>query len=1097
MFGDRPRIFVLSAKDKYTAEIMRDQHFNYLASLNTHNSEHHLDELAFTLGERRSRFPWTLACAANSLEALVASLDKTKPQTQASVVPARSSRVPRLGFVFTGQGAQWYAMGRELIGLYPVFKDTLIRAQGYLYELGVPWSLIDELMRDESSSHVNEVEYSLPLVASVQMALVDLLKSWGIHPTGVTGHSSGEVSAAYASGFIDLKYALAIVYYRGDLTTRLVHLLDDSGGMIAVGLGREDAQERISRVKSGVLVVGCVNSPVSVTVSGDTPAILELEAMISQENIFARRLKVTAGYHSHLVQPITEPYLEAMAPWVTPIVENGDSVIYSSSTTGRRMSRTEDITDPAHWVRNALQPVEFVSSLRHMCMDETQNNASSVDALIEVGPHAALGGPIRQCLAVPELKGLKISYASCLIRGQSAVESMHSLVCKLIQQGYPVDLGAVNFPHGRPHSLQILRDLPPYPWNHQTKYWWESRLSKFARDRIVPSHDLLGRPTADFSPLTPTWRHIIRPRDIPWVRDHVVQSSIVYPGAGYISMAVESLRQSVQIKAQITGYKLEAIDISRALVLEDDDEGVDVRISLRPCVDRIYSAQGWNDFHIQSLQSTGKWILHCEGRIAAITEDSKTFCLHDELAYRHANFWDESSLWPTVRADETYQGLKEIGLSYGSMFQNQITTQKGIGRSTTVIRVPDTVAVMPCNYQQSHVIHPTTLDTIFQAMSHTLPSAGVQGRDASVPKSIASLYISADISSEPDHLFKMCSRLDQAKSNGFESSTTVHNAGSSPTSSLGESPILILQGLFCQSVGGPVATSQSNLDKWCFSTVWKPDVGMLMASDLSPTPASELIDASISAKNLQTTALTYMAETVLSLAVEATPNFEFSQYLQWTKETVKQNMRKLWTDRIFQDSAENTLLCQMGRNLPGILTGKVDPVELMRDIYLKEPLSVTNCALQVQQTVELLLHKNPSARFLEIGAGRGECTRIVLKLLKNLPNSGVFCGSYDVTDPSAEYVDSLRAGETADRVAFQRYDVDINPTEQGVETGCYDLIIASPQVYMAHNLQQSMAYVRTLLKPGGRLFVWGPALDRVEMRMVYETLPAWRSKFYR
>jgi SAM-dependent methyltransferase len=352
------------------------------------------------------------------------------------------------------------------------------------------------------------------------------------------------------------------------------------------------------------------------------------------------------------------------------------------------------------------------------------------------------------------------------------------------------------------------------------------------------------------------------------------------------------------------------------------------------------------------------------------------------------------------------------------------------------------------------------------------------------------------MSSQPDHLFKMFSRLDNAKSNGFESSATVYDSEGSPSSRLGDSPVLIMQGLFCQSVGGPVIASQSNADKWCFSTVWKPDVGMLAASYLSPTPPLDMIDACIAANNLQTNALTYMAETLLSLAVDATPIVGHSQYFQWMKETVKQNMKTLWNGRIFQDCAENRLVRQIGENLPGILTGSIDPTKLMYDIYMREPPTVPDCAHQVQQTVELLIHKNPIARFLEIGAGRGECTRIVLKLLKNLPNNGVFCGNFDVTDPSAAHVDSLEANETADRVLFQQYDVDMDPKEQGLEIGCYDLIIASSWIYMARDLQQSMAYVRTLLKPGGRLLVWGPNLDRVENRMVFETLPSWGGKFH-
>jgi acyl transferase domain-containing protein len=116
-------------------------------------------------------------------------------------------------------------------------------------------------MRHENDSRVNEIIISLPICVGLQISLVRLLQSWGIRPTGVTGHSSGEVGAAYIAGAIDIKSAMAIVYTRGSLTTRFQEVMDRRGGMVAVGLGRDDANSYISRLTTGQVIVACVNSP--------------------------------------------------------------------------------------------------------------------------------------------------------------------------------------------------------------------------------------------------------------------------------------------------------------------------------------------------------------------------------------------------------------------------------------------------------------------------------------------------------------------------------------------------------------------------------------------------------------------------------------------------------------------------------------------------------------------------------------------------------------------------------------------------------------------------------------------------------------------
>ncbi|RHZ73806.1 hypothetical protein CDV55_100878 [Aspergillus turcosus] len=1102
---NRSRVFVWSAKDETAAKAIGPRLREYLnnAAAAGKEPEEVLDRLALTLGQHRSHFAWNVACSAESLGRLVSQLG-----TPELLKPRRTSRVPRLGFVFTGQGAQWFAMGRELIGLYPVFRDTLRQAEAYLHQFGATWSLIEELTRSESESRVNEVTFSLPLSVAIQLALVDLLRSWGIHPTGVTGHSSGEVGAAYAAKAIDLKSAMAIVYSRGHLTTQYGKTFERNGGMIAVGLSREEAQEKIARVQSGQLVVACVNSPVSVTVSGDVPAILELEQLMAEEKVFARRLKVNAAYHSHHMVPVAEPYREALARYISADPDFKGDVIYSSPTTGDRMSSADEIASPEHWVRNMVQPVEFLDSLQNLCLDRGNENARSIDMLIEVGPHGALGGPIRQTLMLPELKEAGITYATCLKRGESAVQSMHNLVCTLVQQGYRPDLGAVNFPYGH-HGHRILTDLPPYPWNHQTSYWKEPRINKALREKTFAPHDLLGRTTTDFSPLTPTWRHIIRPRDIPWVCDHVVQSSIIYPGAGYICMAIEAVRQMAADPSAIAGYKLEAIDIISALVLEANAEGVEVRLSLLPPSDSVLRAQSWQVFHIQSLDLSGKWVLNCEGRICVITNNSDRSSPRDEVSesagepQKGSSKEDgEDGFGRRVDAAETYQSLNALGLSYGKMFQNLVSSRTAPGRSSSILKVADTAASMPYQYEQSHVVHPTTLDTVFQAVFLNLPPAGSKQRNAMVPKTIKSLYVSADISSQPGHLFEVRSHLTKSSSQGFESCATILDAGQPDQAS---SPVLTIDGLFCQSVGSAAPTA-AEMDKLCFKTVWKPDVDLIQLADLSSTHPVDPVLVKMG-QDIRAAALGFMADAVQALAGDREPDARQSQYLEWIQNTIGQKSPEVLPiseplETIEHQTELGALVCQIGRSLPAILTGQLDPMEIVSQHGLntqdpeaeEDPLWLAGCFSQIRAFVDLFGHKKPRANILEIGAGRGRCTKVILEALSPETEASALFARYDATDPLSEVIEATGARlEGSERVRFQPYDIESDPTTQGFEANSYDLIVASPVLYTAQDVEQALARVRSLLKPGGKLLIWGPVLDSLAMRMVYGTLSGWQN----
>lgn len=180
-----------------------------------------------------------------------------------------------------------------------------------------------------------------------------------------------------------------------------------------------------------------------------------------------------------------------------------------------------------------------------MCVEPAKTGSKTnkgVDILVEIGPHSALAGPIRQVLGSALLMGLDIGYKSALIREKGAVDTTQALASFLLAIGCKGDLDQVNFPQSS-SKLEVLRDLPPCAWNHNVRYWEEPRLNKAHRFRKYPVHNLLGTLVAGENTSAPTWRHIIRPTEIPRVHDHLVQSETIYPGAGYICMAIEGARQ--------------------------------------------------------------------------------------------------------------------------------------------------------------------------------------------------------------------------------------------------------------------------------------------------------------------------------------------------------------------------------------------------------------------------------------------------------------------------------------------------------------------------------------------------------------------------
>ncbi|PYH93170.1 ketoacyl-synt-domain-containing protein, partial [Aspergillus ellipticus CBS 707.79] len=474
-------VFLFSSYDKTSGSQLIRNMSDYLASRGLKDSQF-MPSLAYTLSEKRSLLAYRFAVSASSPHELSTILAKSDQKLQKPSKPTNTS----IGFVFTGMGAQWPGMGLELLKKYSVFEESIARADDCLKSLWCPWTATAELQKTGDDSRVNEPQMSQVLCTAVQMALVDLLASWNVHPAAVIGHSGGEIPAAYAAGGLSFEAALQVAYSRGYLMSKLAEKDKDAGGMLAVALPADQVEKHIGKIRKGKVSIACYNSPSNVTVSGDLAAIKELEELLatSGTGAFTRRLNVNLAYHSHRVEQIADQCREALDD-IQP-EEKGQARFYSSvegSELGINYLGTE------YWVRNMTCPVRFSDGLAEMCRGSGKKR-NELDMLLEVGPHSTLAGPIRQILDSLD-KGSsrtkpRISYTSCLTRNIDAVSTITSATSALLMAGCAVDITRVNqYPPGEPPKTLV--DLPPYPWNHTVKYWCEAPAVPAGHASTVPN----------------------------------------------------------------------------------------------------------------------------------------------------------------------------------------------------------------------------------------------------------------------------------------------------------------------------------------------------------------------------------------------------------------------------------------------------------------------------------------------------------------------------------------------------------------------------------------------------------------------------------
>lgn len=1118
----RRRLFILSGFDQDASKRQAKALGDYLETREA-GDDSYLDKLAFTLGERRTQFIWKAAVAASSQaelsKALLGHVDFSK-----------ATKVPNLGFIFTGQGAQWCGMGKELLESYLVFRETIDRIGSYLRELGAPFDVADELTKDPKLSQIGLALYSQPLCTAVQIALVDLLASWGIKPASVTGHSSGEIASAYTMGALSLEDAMSVAYHRGVSSSNMQKKSTVSGSMMAVGLSKADTLPYLAELTQGKVVVACTNSPSSVTVSGDTTAIDELLALLNDKKIFARKLAVDTAYHSHHMQAVAEEYNAAISHIKVQHPLAGD-IAFFSSVLGKRIDASE--LGPSYWVANLLGEVRFADSVRSLCLETSsggkkarkRSSAPGVDLLVEIGPHSALAGPIRQIIqADGKLKDAGIGYTAPLTRKVDAVKTTLDMASKLLLGGYPVNLAALNRPIGS-EARSVLVDLPSYPWGHTNSYWAEPRLSKVFRQRAYPRTDLLGALDRNSNSLEPRWRNIIRPSEIPWVKDHKIQSNVVYPAAGYIVMAIEAAFQRATEKSlTITGYKLREVSIGSALVIPEQTEGVETAVTLKPYTESIRAPSDlWDEFCVYSVTADNRWTEHCRGLIMVQTPqrsvnfiDGEVQTAAEKRAHSDLITQAEGKCITDVDTKEFYQQLTELGIEYGETFANMTKARSAKNTCIGTIAIPDTAAVMPMKFQFPFVLHPSTLDAIFHPIFVALAAEVGPLKDPAVPVFVEEIYVSSTITTKPGDELTVYASTSRKDDKYLTAMMTVVDANH-PV----DEPVLTISDLTCTTLARQAAEeSDGDIGPVAYQFEWKADPTMLDSDGITsicsrPEPPSFQTQA---VRAFDQTAYYYMEWALGKISSDEVksmePHFQkLHAHMLRTVEDVRSgkldiataawltasDAQRIHLRHAIRDSGpEGQLLCLMGRNIPTIMKKEVDPWSLLAGpqgarAYFKHSPRIARTHEAAAAYLDLLGHKNPHLDILEIGAGNGSVTLPILHVLGGANGEPPRFGSYDCTNASTVFLESLKEDVTPwkDAVALKKLDINSDPVDQGYTAGAYDVIVAAHAFLSNKPLHHALGNARKLLKPGGKLMLLEITRESLSSTLIFGTLSTW------
>ena len=1030
-----------------------------------------LPELCAAVGSKREHHAYRVAVWADGQEALAEHLSRAHEGSEDENV--KRGQVQRqiaespVVFVLSGQGPQWWAMGRELLDSDPTFRGVIERCEVELSR-HADWSLIEELRRDEHDSRIGETNIAQPAIFALQLALAEMWMQAGVRPAAVIGHSIGEVAAAHLAGVLSFEDAVKLIYHR----SRVQQQASGQGKMLAVGLTRADA-EAIVADYSGQVYIGAANGAQSMVLSGDPEPLEAIRGRLEAERRFARFLQVDVAFHSHQMDPLEGELKRSLAD----LKPRAPSFPMYSTVTGQRV--TDELLDADYWWANIREPVEFSPTIDRLVRD-------GFGVFIEIGPHPIHKVSIEEALAAAKTEGLALG---SLVRKAPERRALLTSMAELYVRGVELDWRGVNA--AEPAKLA----LPHYPWQ-RTRHWNETEAS--IRMRSVPAgHPLVGlHETSPDDPERHVWRIDLDPRRIAWLEDHRVQGPMVFPGAGHMDLALGCFEQLYGRGR----FDILEVRFEKPLFIFDDRPPPDVQVVL----------QGDRRFAICSRQvDASDWVTNSTGRVRERELEPPPRLDLESLRRQAPDVVDPAELYAT----HDRNGLM-LGPTFKALTQLGGGPQRSIGR----IEAPPAIA----RDVLRHCSHPGLLDSSFQSMTLAVgfdPES--TEKKLYIPTAIGKLTMYGPPSST---LWAYSEGHRETSEGQGESELWILNDE-------GEVHIHIqgfqVKSITRQVDAEQDLTDWLYTLDWVPRVHQRtgrlapfvPEVTALAAAVEPVVRAARESDLHAEyhmvEREIDRLCIGYTTAALRDLGLNFTPGWIFDTDEQGVALGIAPQQKRLFrrllqllelagllesdgeewkvvatpeaidTDELLAQiravypgyEPELRILEPCGRHQAAVLRGELNPTELlfpngdlipMAELYRSShTFDFANLipAKIVEELVAALPDDRP-LRVLEIGAGTGGTTQ---RLLEVLPANRT---QYVFTDVGALFLGAAQnEWREWDFLEFRELDIERAPEEQGFGSGYYDLVVASNVLHATRDLTETLRHCRRLLAPGGCLII--------------------------
>lgn len=1084
---DRPWPLMLSARSEESLKAAATGLSDWLEAHGTSNgSASLLPDLVYTLGVRRNHHAYRLTTVADSVPGLVEEL-RAHAEGEAGTT-LRDSFTPqpehplKVGFIMSGQGPQWWGMGRELMESEPVFREAL-EACAAAMEPHAEFSLLEELGRDEEDSRLKETGIGQPAIFAMQYALAELWKSWGVEPAAVAGHSVGEIAAACVAGILPMEEAARVIVLRAQ---KMHECARGDGTMLAVAVTPEKAGELIGRHDPSVSIAA-FNGPQSLTLSGPEASLKLIEAELEAEEVFARFVKVNHPFHHALMQPAADAMEQALAD----LEPQQESVPFFSTVTGQRCEGKDCTAD--HWARGIRQAVQFVSAVN--AVDE-----HGVDVWLEISAHPALAISIKECLAARETKAPVVASARREREHASALEA----ALELHRLGVVVDFSAMT-------PSRHLLTLPTYPWNKER--WWHEA-TELRDSRLAPG----GRGLLDvrLPRATPTWTTRLDERSLAFLRDHKVDSHIVFPAAAFVEMALEAGIQLFEGQS----FAIEDFEIRKPLIMSDPPDGLILEMSYNP---------GERTFIIQScFEPSDTWSVHVVGSLRSERVES---------SFGESDWEAPGADLASVEPTEFYEYMTNLGLRYGPEFQPVNELNAGGGKSAGVVELSEAIAKRVGEY----ALHPVILDGalhVFSAGAQTVEDrkAGMKlpvrfDRILYIQSPGASSRVRAEVLNCNEELIEGRIELyDEAGKpcvlvDGFRAvaMSSVRRSGASgagrdivyhvdwerSTAATQNKP---LETIPLQDLSETVEEALNEVldmrgrDKL---TAVMSDEDDLAAAQVANGLREMGVDceggAVFSAESLKVAESMQAVFQCLmdklekrGLVKAVAEGWQALKALGEAADSAPEVLRKFLVEHPGH-LPEGMVCAATGAEFGSILQGETDAVQvlfsgpgadLLEQFYGDGLLSshwMTGMAAGVQEAA-CRLPEGRGLRILEVGAGTGGLAAYILPQLER----GLH--SYTFTDVSAGFFLPAQQKLAAfPEVEYKAFNLDKSPEEQGFEGGPFDFIVGTNVLHAVADVSTSVGYLHKLLAPGGTLLFMDLATPQLWTEATFGLTSGWWS----